>query len=287
MINVLIIGAGKLGASLFRAFESLGDLQTFLHDMRPFRDIKSDWIKPSQFYQELDQSSVRSASIIVIAVEDGQIPEVSKKLALFTLDGKIVLHTSGALNSEVLRNLEKRGALTGSLHPMQTFPVPFLAPSIWENTVCSFEGHPRVLQALKPVFEKLGAKILPVNIAQKILIHICGVIVSNYVVGLLAWAEGLLADQDFDSRDIRDIFYPLIHKTVENYQMHPVENILSGPLQRGDVETILKHLDYLNKNAKAKDLELYRNLAQCIVANDKLNIKNRNHLSEIIENYER
>ena len=84
------------------------------------------------------------SSVILLSTPDGALGNVARVLANFDaakLHGKIVLHTSGALDREVLAPLARRGAATGSLHPMQTFSGRG-APKL-EKVIFAVEGDPQ------------------------------------------------------------------------------------------------------------------------------------------------
>ncbi len=282
MESIAIIGAGKLGSSLFRALKMSGYKRLVLCGRELFAVIKTRYISQKEYINKLNAQIVSETDVVFIAVQDDRIAGVSEDLQKFELTNKFILHTSGARDSKLLDNLKIKGAVIGSFHPMQTFERNFLPPSIWKNVVCSYEGDERGKKIIKDICSKLHAKTLFINKEQKSAMHLAGVVSSNYIVSLLIWAERILDNAGIKEIDKTDILYPLIDRTVQNYKNRPLQDILSGPLKRGDLETIQKHLDYLNHSADKLDIELYKKLAELILSDERFNLPNRKRLVELL-----
>ncbi len=282
MKSILIIGPGKLGTSLYRALSESGGFHISLAGPAAFKmDDAAQKHLGKNYSAGYDAESAAKSDIIFITVPDGSITHVKDKLLGPDLSGRIILHTSGASSSDILADLKGQGALTGSFHPIQTFNRPFISKEIWENTVCSYEGDEQGKDFLQGLCGKLKARLLVVNKRQKLALHLAAVISANYLAGLLAWAENILLEEGVDKNYFKDIIYPISSQVMANYQSGETKDILSGPVLRGDIQTIQKHLDFLETKTPP-DKNLYKALAELLLNNDEFNIQNRQELLDLL-----
>jgi len=285
---MIIIGCGKLGSSLYRALSGASRFRPYMVSPEPYADVKSRYLPHKYYSNYVSAEMLREADIVFIAVHDQAIPLVRQNLSAYELDGKVILHTSGATPAGILSLLKDKGALTGSFHPLQTFGNKFLPPSVWQNIVCSYQGDRQAIPLVENLCEHLGSKLRIISEEQKIAIHLAASITSNFSVALIAWAERILRESDFNNDESREILYPLMRQTIENYHRHPATDVLTGPLQRGDIETVRHHLQYLaNHPDSAVALRLYLTLSEFILSNPDFDIRHRDKLLELIESYEK
>ena len=141
--NILFIGAGKLGTTLAWALSQNGFLIPIFYSTE-FPENKSDYLPDTEFIGKLSEESVGKCKILIITVPDAQIIEVAKQLELLKVnwENKLVIHTSGCLSSNELHQLKLKGALVGSIHPMQTFDNFFLKIDLCISSVISSTGSP-------------------------------------------------------------------------------------------------------------------------------------------------
>lgn len=270
MNNILIIGFGKVGSSLYTGLKRSADVQISVYD--PF--IQTPEVAP-----KFDSELVSASKLIIIAVQDDIIREVVQELISFHPEKKTVLHTSGMCHLDALDPLLPFGCETGVLHPLQSFSQRFADPIIWHNTWCSFEGSDSAKKTASRLTESLGAKLVPVTSRQKQALHLAAVFSANLPVALFAAAEKILQDVELDKK----LLEPLIKQVQQNFKTHPANSILSGPLQRGDTDTIKAHLKFLDKSNYADIKKLYRDLTLYLLNNPDFDLQNRQELSEIIE----
>lgn len=270
MNNILIIGFGKVGSALYNALHKNMDLQISVYD--PF-------VKASEIQPKLNTSLVAASTLIIIAVQDDAIADVVQNLTTYHPNGITVLHTSGMCNLSVLDPLIPFGSETGVLHPLQSFSKRFTDPIVWHGTWCSFEGSEAAKKNARQLTDYLGAKFIQVTARQKQALHIAAVFSANFPVALLAAAEKILRDTDLD----KALLEPLIQQVQHNFKTHPATKILSGPLQRGDADTIKAHLEFLEKPAYADLKKLYQDLAVFLLNNPDFDLQNRDKLTRIID----
>jgi len=265
--NVHFIGSGKLGTTLARAM-----LETEWH-------IPKFWIRdnynskeanrylPGTIFKKLDKTGeIDSAKIIIITVPDNRIRAVAERLSNFETNwqDKIVIHTSGSLNSDELISLKLKGAAVGSVHPLQTFKSHFLSPKIFNGIFFAVEGDKKIFTFASMLCKDLKANMMIIESDQKLLYHIAAVSVSNLMNGLLHYGENLFSKLDIDQTIIRQMMNPIITASVKNYFQSKEETSLTGPLARGDFKVVEKHLSYL-KNQHEDFLPVYSEISKYIV----------------------
>jgi len=184
--------------------------------------------------------------VILIAVPDGSIPDVAVELVKKqrSFNNVIVMHTSGALASDELSLLKKKGAAIGSLHPLQTFPRKGI--SSFDNIWCAIEGDPPAVKAAKRLAAVLESHSFVISKEAKVLYHTAGVFASNYVITLLSIVDQIAREAQLPGKKIWDIYRPLITTSIANAIAQSPAEALTGPIARGDVETVTKHLQALS-----------------------------------------
>lgn len=170
--------------------------------------------------------------------------------------GKVVLHSSGALSSDVLAPLKRAGAYTASLHPMMTF-VAGTAPHMAEVPF-AVEGDSRATAAAKQIVRDLGAEIFPIKKSNKVLYHALGSFSSPMIVAALVTAERVGRAAGLSASQTRKVMGPILEQTIRNYLVRGPAAAFSGPIKRGDIETVRRHLRELKRVPGA--VEVYREL---------------------------
>ncbi len=287
MQNFLIIGFGKVGSSLFRVLTNLNRFKISV--LEPVKDFKEEWAKflpAHSFFRNYETLQFQPFDFMAICTPDDQISKIVHRLQKFQLKNSSIFHTSGNKPAELLDPLRKKGARIGSLHPLQTFNRMFLPPEVWQGITCTFQGDSTLAVELKKIFDPLQTKIVTIDYQQKQLLHLAATISANFQVALYSWAEEILNLSGLQNPDLNTWLGPLIHQVSNNLSQNPLSKILSGPLQRGDVNTIEDHLNLLKDHQTAKEIELYRQLSQKLLDNPEFEIKDRQKLKNFLEHYE-
>lgn len=282
MKNLLVIGAGKLGTSLFRAAKEKTTFKPILAGRKPFSSINSSIVSPGEYRTGISAADLSAAQVIIISVDDDQLGRVIDILQLQDVADKLFLHTAGAMSSEELYPFKKQGAQIGSFHPVQSFSRPFLPVKVWKGAICTYEGDEEGRRLIGNFCNQIEAKLMVVSKEQKQLLHLAAVFASNYMVSLLALAENLLEQADFAAEENKKLLEPIAKQVIENYKRNPLHKILSGPLQRGDINTIKMHLNLLKKEEKSYS-ELYKNLAGILLSDNEFPINNREQLAGVLK----
>jgi predicted short-subunit dehydrogenase-like oxidoreductase (DUF2520 family) len=183
-----------------------------------------------------------AADVILLATPDGALARVAKALAEAggrECRGKVVLHTSGALDRGVLDPLARCGAATGSLHPMQTFSgrgVPEL-----RNVIFAVEGDRKAQHVARAVARSLGGVPVTIGGRSKPAYHAAGALVAGHALALVEAASHMLIEIGFTRRRALQTLLPLMRQMLDNFERLGPRAAWTGPIARGDYATIAKH----------------------------------------------
>lgn len=244
---ITIFGTGAVGTALQDFFENEGYLIYSVWNSSGglVYHKPSKLLKPVSF--TFPKTGTDIGEWIFIATPDDQIEVVSEKLSALSggLKSKLVVHNSGNQDSSVLSPLAQKGALTVSMHPIQTFRKGD-GRDAFRNIHISLEGHEKGKELLKPLIRAMKAVPVEFTSEQKKVVHLTAVFASNYLVALLNSAEQLL--DEYGIEEGLEILKPLLDQTVRNIFSKGIQESLSGPVSRGDTNTVQSHLNLLGKS---------------------------------------
>lgn len=257
-----IIGAGRLGTSLGRALVEKGYYLKSL-SCRSTKSASESRriIGQGEIYTD-NSLAAAQAKILFLTVPDDTLTMVTHELASSSIDWKnrIVFHCSGLLSSQLLFPIQKKGASTASLHPVQTFPRKNTKPLIFQGVYFGFEGNQHALNTAQKIVKTLQGNLFFVPSTKKPAYHAACSMASNLFVALLYTASALLKDSGIDKKTSLKILFPLVEYTWNNIKNCGLEKALSGPLSRGDKKTVAFHVDALR--SQPETAKLYRLLAK-------------------------
>jgi predicted short-subunit dehydrogenase-like oxidoreductase (DUF2520 family) len=199
---------------------------------------------------------IRDAGVLLIATPDDAIPAAARDVA--ALDAvrqhQVVLHLSGLLDRTALAALQPTGAALGSFHPLQTVADPASAPRRLAGACAGVEGDARAIEAGERLARLLGMQPVRIAAAAKPLYHAAAVIAGNYPAALASVAERLARAAGIAPELAGRMYLPLIAGAAENLLAVGPGQALTGPVRRGDLETLRRHLAALPPDL----LPLYR-----------------------------
>ncbi len=200
--------------------------------------------------------------VLWLCVGDSAIAATAAELAKRrSWRGAAVFHSSGALSSTELEPLRKQGASVASVHPMMTF-VRSSEPSM-EGIPFAVEGDRDAVALARKLVKLLGGESFAIAKRDKPLYHALGAFVSPLVIAQMAAAERIGSELGLKPQQTRKVIGPILKQTIRNYIEHGVAAAFSGPIVRGDVETVRKNLSALKRVRGAA--EIYRALAKVAV----------------------
>ncbi len=246
MKSVTIVGAGAVGRSIALAlFYSKVKIDGIYSENGISARTLAKKVHCNNFGKLNSEASL--SEIVILAVPDSQIKNVAEVLAknFVLLKNRIVFHTSGALTSDAIGVLRKKRAVVASFHPLQTFSRSKEQTSL-KNIWCAVEGDRKAVAAAREIGKKLQMNIFTVSKNDKSLYHVSAVFASNYLVTLLSVVETISEHIHISKKNIWKIYSPLIFQTIHNAVNSSPASALTGPIVRGDVETIAKHIKALS-----------------------------------------
>jgi predicted short-subunit dehydrogenase-like oxidoreductase (DUF2520 family) len=195
------------------------------------------------------------ADLVWFCVPDREIAAVSRQLACFVdWKKKTAFHSSGALASDELKALRRRGAAAASVHPLMTF-VSGSMPSL-RGVPFAVEGDQMAVRAARQIVRDLGAEAFTIREEHKAAYHAWGAFTSPLLVATLATGEQLARAAGLSASQARKKMLPIVRQTIANYEALGPSGAFSGPIVRGDADIVRKHLRVLSSVPGAKQVYL-------------------------------
>jgi predicted short-subunit dehydrogenase-like oxidoreductase (DUF2520 family) len=217
------------------------------------------------------------AKVVWFCVPDSQIRKAAEAVAeSVNWRGRVALHSSGALTSDEMDALRRKGAAVASVHPLMTF-VRGSCPSL-RGVPFAIEGDPRAVRVARQFVLDLDGHASTIRKKDKAAYHAWGTFASPLMTALMATTEQVAAAAGIPPKKARARMIPILRQTLENYAALGAAAGFSGPIVRGDVETVHRHWRVLRKVPAAQ--QVYR--ALLLAALDYLPAKNRAQLKRAV-----
>jgi predicted short-subunit dehydrogenase-like oxidoreductase (DUF2520 family) len=250
--TISIIGTGRVGQTIAKRLRKLGwQIGAVVTRSRRSARAAVRAIGAGTPHAALTPEAL-DADVILLSVPDDVLENVAQTLAKIAdmrrpkkSPAKIVLHTSGALDHRVLAPLARRGASTGSMHPMQTFSGR--ATPRLEGVIFSIEGAPAARAAAQKIARSFGGTPVIISASDKPAYHASGTIVAGHALALVESATQTLMEIGFTRARANQALLPLIRQMLDNYESLGPRAAWTGPLSRGDYATISKHVKALRR----------------------------------------
>jgi predicted short-subunit dehydrogenase-like oxidoreductase (DUF2520 family) len=252
--RLFFVGPGRVGLSLGYALWQSGavDAITFC-GRRPDPPPHPLFIEGVARYIFGLEAPPQGTTAVLLSVPDLVLPEISMALAAHgeAPGGCVAFHLSGALGTDPLGPLAVRGYGTGTLHPLQTLADPVLGARQLLGVHFSLSGDPAALAVARRLVHHLGGSPLTIPLSRRPLYHAAAVFASNYLAGLMAAAGRLMAQAGVGEGEALEAILPLARGSLENLERMGPVMALTGPVSRGDVETIQLHLRALGPRERS------------------------------------
>jgi predicted short-subunit dehydrogenase-like oxidoreductase (DUF2520 family) len=193
------------------------------------------------------QELANIADLIFITTPDAAIPVVVSELRWHS--GQSVVHCSGADSAETLAPARKLGAQIGAFHPLQTFASVKQAIDNIAGSTFAIEAEEPLKTTLKELAISLSGTCIELKASDKVVYHAAAVIACNYLVTLVKLADDLWQTFGIPRDQATKALLPLLRGTLNNIAGVGVPQCLTGPIARGDVGTVRKHIEALRKEA--------------------------------------
>jgi predicted short-subunit dehydrogenase-like oxidoreductase (DUF2520 family) len=277
--RIAIVGAGNLASALAWSLHRAGYKIERIVSRGPAASLRRAW----KLAREVGASAVTAAraqvraEIVWFCVPDGAISSAADSLTRATdWKGKVALHSSGALTCDELSVLRRQGAEVASVHPLMTF-VRGSRPTL-AGVPFAIEGSQKATLAARTIVLDLDGVPCTVRKQQKEAYHAWGMFASPLLTALLAATERVAAAAGVSRKAARERMLPILRQTLANYARLGAPGSFSGPIVRGDVATVQKHLRVLREVSGVRDVYV----ALALTALRDLPAKNRTTLEKIL-----
>jgi predicted short-subunit dehydrogenase-like oxidoreductase (DUF2520 family) len=190
-----------------------------------------------------------AGDVVLLTVSDDAIETVCRELVREKAlrHGAVVAHCSGALSSDVLSSArEDLSCSVASMHPLQTLPTVEAAVEALPGTCCFYEGDEAALPLVEDLIRRVGMRPVKIEVSAKVLYHAAAVMASNYLVAIMDAALAVAEKAGIERSIAWPAFEPLVLSTIANISKIGPAEALTGPIARGDVETVKRHLQSLD-----------------------------------------
>lgn len=275
VLKIGLIGAGRVGIALSRSLQNHGHSIVAAHAIsdRSIRRVQE--FLPATDLKDI-ATVVENSQTILFAVPDDVLPDLVRGIAQ-TIGFKkhqFVIHTSGRFGIEVLSPATVQGALPMAIHPAMTFTG---APSDVERVIgCPFAitTFDELLPIAAAIVLNMGGREFVVAEENRAAYHAALSHAANHSNVVINQAKEILQEVGIENPGL--FLTPLVNASVENSLSMGIDS-LTGPIIRGDVETVRAHLNAL---VKKEMFDTYRQLARATV---QMSL-NKKKISEVIAN---
>lgn len=258
-MKIGIVGTGRVGAAMAICLQQQGYEVGSIYNRTP---AKAVWLAEqlmTNIAADLGQL-VEQNDVILLTVSDRAISEVAEKIVeqAGTLSGKYFYHLSGSQAYTSLARLSERGASCGSLHPLQSFPTAESAIEKIDGTYFAIDGDAAAQNIGRKMVNDIGGIFLTIPDGQRALYHAAACMACNYFTALVASTVELFKAMNIDEQAALQALKPIVTATLDNICENGTAQSLTGPIVRGDVITVAKHIEAIQQFSGSAELELYK-----------------------------
>ena len=230
------------------------------------------------------QEVANIAQAVFITTPDDVIVDIATSLTWHK--EQAVIHCSGVHSIDILQPAREQGAHICCLHPLQTFASLEQAIENIAGSTFAIEGDEQALSIAGDMAVALNGRIINLKAGDKVLYHAAAVTVSNYLVTLMKMAADLWQSFGVPRDEAVKSLLPLLKGTLHNIETVGIPGCLTGPIARGDIGTIQKHLDALEREHPGT-LDIYKSLGvktlDIALAKGRLNLETAEEIQSILE----
>jgi predicted short-subunit dehydrogenase-like oxidoreductase (DUF2520 family) len=245
-----IVGPGRMGLSLGSALaqaKAVDGLVYFGRSVEPPPHPVFDGNVPTSYRHGVGPVP-GGLAVLVLAVPDDVVHEIANDIARSgpAPPGCVALHLSGALSTDVLAPLGGAGYAMGSMHPLQTVADPWSGAERLQACAYAIAGDPAALMTARRLVLALGGRPLLIPPSLRPLYHSAAVFASNYVLAAASVLARVLAEAGIAEDESIAAVLPLMRGTMDNVEQLGFGAALTGPVARGDLDTVRLHLSRLS-----------------------------------------
>ncbi|MBS4015869.1 MAG: DUF2520 domain-containing protein [Candidatus Latescibacteria bacterium] len=242
-----VIGTGRVGTTIGYNLKKSG------HQIIGAADLKQKNVR--QFcqilklkYRKLSNVDIANkANLIFITTQDAAVEKVYCQILPYLKKGTVLVQCSGALSNTIFKKARKKRIIVIGLHPIQTFATIRQSIKATKNIYYAVEAEPKARPIARKLVAALHGNPVYITSKDKPLYHAMCVFASNYLVSLMSAVLDIALALKIRPNLAFTMLEPLIKQTLDNIQKDGIEKSLTGPIMRGDIETIKSHLKILEK----------------------------------------
>jgi predicted short-subunit dehydrogenase-like oxidoreductase (DUF2520 family) len=252
--RIVLLGAGNAGSHLAKAIVSSGHelVQVFSRTIDHAKALAEKY--KAGFTKDL--SNLADADLYIFCIKDDALAEL---VSMVKLEGKKIVHTSGALPMDALSNVSQ---YYGVFYPLQTFTGGLDVD--WKRIpICIEASDTKMLAGLKYLAAAISDSVLETSFEDRQKMHVAAVFVNNFTNYLLQNAEEIMKQTSLPF----SILQPLAEETIRKAFLLGPADAQTGPAIRGDEKTIAAHEELLSSDPEIR--EIYRALTEAIKKSQK------------------
>lgn len=279
-MKIGFIGAGKVGFSLGRYFCEKGlTVVGYYSEHIDSAKAAADFTQTKSFKELKDIVAI--SDTLFITTPDDRIGKVWDDIRQLPIENKIICHCSGSLASTIFADIEACKAYGYSIHPLYAISSKEESYKKLNKAYFSIEGSKGRMEEIEALFKLLGNPYQIISKDHKTLYHAAAVTVSNQVIALLSQGVALMKQCGFEEERALEALWPLVMGNMETIHDKGLVKALTGPIERGDLGTVKKHLSALEDY----DRELYSMLSLRLLNLAKVKNPNQDYsaLNELLE----
>ena len=204
------------------------------------------------------QEVADDCDLVFITTPDDTIETIAREVRWHGEMG--VVHCSGAESASILEAARQQGANVGSFHPMQTFTATSHGTETFSGVAFAVEGPSPLIDTLRDMAHALGGWPVEIRPEHRALYHLSGFLACGLMTAQIGQAAELWRVMGYTREQGLEVLLPILRGTVDSLEAQGIPEALTGPISRGDLGTVQKHLDALETHSPSL-IPLYCNIA--------------------------
>lgn len=246
--KIAFIGAGNVSTALGLYFKDKSFVVRGYFSRSPASAEKAAQLTHSTAYASVEKL-MQDSQMIWITTPDDQIAAVAYQLSQLSVPQcaeKLVLHASGAHSVDILKPLKEKGYQTAAAHPLFSFNDPVSAQKKLSEVWFAVEQLHDENEQISNFFKRCGNHVLHVDAKKKTLYHAAACMLANYLVTLADASYKIFKQSGVEKNDIKKATMPLLESVIQTCKTKEPKEALTGPIKRGDQNTIKLHMQALH-----------------------------------------
>ena len=281
-MRIGFIGAGKVGTTLGKYMSSTDNEVVGYLSKSVESAAEAARFTNSMVYQDIGRL-ISDSDMVFLTVPDGSIISVYEEVAKHPIEGKFICHCSGVMTAkDAFPDIVQKHGYGYSVHSLFAVSDKFKAYKELPDVFFAIEGAKEKLADIMNILDKSGLKASVIDSDAKTKYHLAAVMSSNLAIGLMSKCVCLMRECGFSGEDALKALAPLVKGNIRHIFDAGLSESLTGPVERGDFQTINKHGKCLNE----EDERLYGLLSKQVltIAKEKHPERNYEKTEEVIEN---